>query len=574
MWSRGARIALVAAPALAAVYWSVALTSPHAVGIWQDDGIYVCTARSLAAGSGYRHIELASEPLQTKYPVLYPAVLALAFGLEPDYPRNLPLLLLPTALAAAGLVALSALYCREVFRVRARVAWTLAVLTAASPVLVAFARYPMSDLLYGVLAVAALWCLDARAAAARSPGAGRGWVALGALFAGLALLTRGFGLSLAVAAVLAPALRRRPGQAGLAALVILACAVPWWAWQAWAADWNGPLQTAPLEAPDLGYALWLPQEPGQTLRVIRQNLLRAAVSAVHFHLAPPIGAATAAFGEPSWRTGLMHGVTYASSALLALGFVRSLRVGWQTLHLYALAYAAIVLAWPFDPHRFLLPWTGFLLYFWFEGLGALAAGVARLRGDGEPTRAIRFAGPAAAALLLALFAAENARIIASKPERYFLREQPSGFDLTEFERLEDWIRRNTPESAVIASAWPARLFLTTGRRGFVFWPDTDPYERYYGRDRRAASFYVTPSASEAQSLLDDMRAHWHRTWRDAGITHYVEQRSLREARVLAHVVTAHPEAFDLQYETPSGGLAVYRLNLDPPGRDPRDQDDS
>ncbi len=110
MWSRGARIALVAAPALAAAYWTIAVTSPHAVGIWQDDGIYVCTARSLAAGSGYRHIELASEPLQTKYPVLYPAVLALAFGLEPDDPRNLPLLLLPTALAAAGLVALSALY--------------------------------------------------------------------------------------------------------------------------------------------------------------------------------------------------------------------------------------------------------------------------------------------------------------------------------------------------------------------------------------------------------------------------------------------------------------------------------
>jgi hypothetical protein len=207
-------------------------------------------------------------------------------------------------------------------------------------------------------------------------------------------------------------------------------------------------------------------------------------------------------------------------------------------------------------------------------LDGFAAGIARLRGDGEPPRAIRFVGPAAAALLLALFTAENARIIASKPERYFLREQPSGFDLTELERLEDWIRRNTPESAVIASAWPARVFLATGRRGFVFWPDTDPYQRYYGRDRRAASFYVTPSASEAQSLLDEMRADWHRTWRDAGITHYVAQRSLREARVLAHVVRAHPEAFDLQYETPGGGLAVYRLKLDPPGRDPRDQDDS
>ena len=44
-----------------------------------------------------------------------------------------------------------------------------------APAVVAFVRYTMSDLLYAMLAVAALLCLDARAAAARSPGTGRAW---------------------------------------------------------------------------------------------------------------------------------------------------------------------------------------------------------------------------------------------------------------------------------------------------------------------------------------------------------------------------------------------------------------
>jgi hypothetical protein len=573
MPSRGGRVALLGAALLAAAYAAVAATSPPAVGIWQDDGIYVATARSLAAGTGYRHIELAGQPLQTKYPPLYPAVLALVLRWAPDLPRALPLLLLPTVLAAAALVALSAVYCRSVFRVPGRAAWTLAALAAVSPALVAFVRYPMSDLLYGALAAAALLCLDARAAGARSRRAETAWIALGALLAGLALLTRGIGGSLAGAAVLGLALRRRPRAALLAALVVLACAVPWWLWQARAADVNGPLQTARLQAPDLGYALWLPQDPGQTLRVVQQNLLRAAVGVFHFQLAPPIGATGAAFGEVSWRTGLVHALTYATVGLLLLGFARSFRAGWRTLHLYALAYAGMVLTWPFDPHRFLVPWTPFLLYFGYEGLRGLGDAAARLRRRPGTPPPLRLVAPAVAALLLALFAAEDVRIVGSTAERYYLRERPSGFDLAEVARLEAWIRRHTPESAVIASVWPARLFLTTGRRGVVFWPDTDPYARYYGPDRRAASFYVVPSASEAQAMLDDMRAHWRRTWRDAGVTHYVAERSLRESRIFARAVGADAEVFELLHETPGGAWAVYRLRWDRRGSVPADQDD-
>jgi len=137
----------------------------------------------------------------------------------------------------------------------------------------------------------------------------------------------------------------------------------------------------------------------------------------------------------------------------------------------------------------------------------------------------------------------------------------AGLDLTEVRHLEDWLRSNTDASDVIASAWPARFYLTTGRRGFVFWPDTDPYARYYGPDRRWSAFYVLPSPSETRAMFEDMRAHMPRAYREAGIGCYVEQARLREAAVFAHLVKARPGAFDPAYATPRGDFRVYRVKL-------------
>lgn len=555
------RVSWALLAALSLLYLAVAARSPDAVGLWQDDAIYLATAKSLAEGTGYRHIELASQPLQTKYPVLYPAVLALAFLVSPGYPANLPLLLLPTAVAAAGLVGLSALYWRAVLRERAGGTWALAALAAASPAIVAFVRYTMSDLLYGVLAIAALLCLDGRSAAAPTPRAARGWVAAGAGLIGLAVLTRSIGVSLAGAAVLALLLRRRLADAGIATGVVLLCALPWWAWQAWAAAVNGPLQTALLEAPDLSYALWLPRELEQTLRTVGQNLFRSTLSLAYFQLALPADFVASAFSGRSWQTPALHGLCYGILALLLGGFARSFRRGWQTLHVYALFYAGMVLAWPFDPHRFLIPWTPFLLYFLLEGLRGLAGALSRGVGVGDRTpRWTEIPAWAAAGLLAVAFAAEDYRIATAAPERYFARELTAGLDLTEVRQLEDWIRSSTSASDVIASAWPARFFLTTGRRGFVFWPDTDPYARYYGPDRRWSAFYVLPSPSESRAMFEDMRAHMPRAYREAGIGYYVEQGRLREAAVFAHLLKAHPTAFERAYATPGGDFTVYRVN--------------
>ena len=68
-WSWAVRWAILTA-GLFVLYFLVANVGPLAVGLWQDDAIYLCTAKSLAEGSGYRM------PSFGRYAVLAVAVLS------------------------------------------------------------------------------------------------------------------------------------------------------------------------------------------------------------------------------------------------------------------------------------------------------------------------------------------------------------------------------------------------------------------------------------------------------------------------------------------------------------------
>jgi hypothetical protein len=568
---RSLRWAILALALLGLFYLAVAVRMPLAVGLWQDDATYVATAQSLARGHGYRHDQMPSQPLQTRYPALYPAFLSLAVLVNPEYPTNLPLLLLPGVLAAVGLLGLSLRYWREVFSPPTALLWLAGGLAAFSPAVLAFVRYTMSDLVYACLSIAALVCLDATAPRAQSRAAQIGWLGLGAALAALALLTRSIGVTLAVAVVVTPLLRRRFSDAALALAVLVILAGPWWLWQWWAAAQNGPLQTAVLEAPELSYGLWAPQSVEQSLRVIQQNFFRATYSLSFYQLALPIGPVREALATPSWRTGLLHLGCYLVSAATLIGFLVSLRRGLRTLHLYALIYAAAVIAWPFEPHRFLIPWTPFLLYFLLTGVltsvRGCAAGLDRRTAAGAPPLGRRLATSCTALLALALavlFAFEGARILGSRADRYFLRELPQDLDLGEADELYRWILLNTLPSAVFASAWSAGLFLNTHRRGYFSWPDSDPYLRYYGSDRQFFDFYTSRSPSEIKAVYDEMRAEIVQTYSEAGIEYYVDQPHWLEARVLAHIIETNPQRFERLFESSKGSFRVYRLHFPEP----------
>jgi len=538
---RPALLAALGAAALAALYLAFAARTPFSLGFFGDDAVYATTAKALAEGHGYRHIEIPGEPLQTRYPPLYPALLSLVLRARPELPGSFPLLLAPTALAGAGAVLLAALYWRRVLGAPRRFAIALAVLAALSPVLLAFTRVAMSELLYALLATAALLCLDARASARASTV----WLLVGGVLVGCAVLTRTIGISLALAAVAALLLRRRSSDALLVGVVILACVAPWWSFQASAAIENGATGRSFLVAQELGYDLWLPRGPLESLRVLRQNLLRLSFALGYFQLALPEGWVRAAIGPGGGRLVLLHLVCHATLGLALWGCWLSARGGIRTLHLYAALYGAMILVRPFSPYRFLVPWTPFLLFFAATGLRSLL-------------RAPWLRGIAYVAVL-ALFLAEDWKLARSSERAFFARE--ASVDWTELQAVERFLLEHTQPSEVIASSHPERLFLTTGRRGHYFWPDTDPVTFDYDPGRAASRFTILPVPAEARARSQDVERSLAQVYREAKIAWYVEWSVLDSARSFSQVAQATPGWFELRYTTPGRTFAIYRVRI-------------
>jgi len=541
---RPARQAALAAAALAALYLAFAASSPFSLGFFGDDAVYTTTAKALAEGKGYRHLSIPGEPLQTKYPPLYPAVLSLVLRARPDVQGDFGWLLAPTALAGAGAVLLAALYWRRVLGASRRLAIALALLAALSPVLLAFTRVAMSELLYALFATAALLCLDDRAPRASAKGS-TFWLLLGAVLVGCAVLTRTIGVSLAIAAVATPLLRRRRSDALLVGTVILACVAPWWSWQVSAEVANGAGGHAFLVAHELGYASWLPDDPLEALRVAGQNLLRLSFGLGYFQLALPVDQVRAAIAEGGARLVLLHGVCHAILLFALWGFWRSAQGGIRTLHVYAAIYGAILLFWTFSPYRFLVPWTPFLLFFAATGLRSL------LRSP--------WLGGVAYAAVLALFLADDWKLARSTEQRFFARE--ATMDWTELRDVERFLREHTRPEEVIASSHPERLFLTTGRRGHYFWPDTDPVAFDYDPERAASRFTMLPVPAETRARSEDVRAKLERVYREAAIAWYVEWGELTSAQAFARVVRDRPAFFELRHTTPRGAFRIFRVNL-------------
>src|SRR5271166_1491546 len=86
IWPAGLLMLALLPAARLAWHWRA---MPH-LGFYHDDGIFLVSAKGLADGEGYRILSLPNEPYQTKYPPLYPALLALVWKASPNFPANLP----------------------------------------------------------------------------------------------------------------------------------------------------------------------------------------------------------------------------------------------------------------------------------------------------------------------------------------------------------------------------------------------------------------------------------------------------------------------------------------------------
>jgi Dolichyl-phosphate-mannose-protein mannosyltransferase len=450
----GERVLLAAVLACLAASYAVMLHVP-AIGYYHDDGIYVVTAKALAQGQGYRIISLPDSLAQTKYPILFPLVLAGVWKIFPHFPGNAPALKLVPFLWAIAWFGLIYRFGKQETGSRAFGAW-LAALTAASPWTLFFGTTAVTETMFACLLLATLLALSrVERADEASPGTA---VAAGAL-AAAAFLTRTAGLPVILAGAAGLVWKRRPRAAAKFLLVCALLIAPWLIWQRLHRQ-----ATAAAES----YYTWSSYASSNALTHFTLHQKAVIVAKNVSNLIASLGVLA---GLPTAPWAIF--ITVFFLGIVIAGFVEHLRRGLGSLHLFLVAYAGMLLAWGWPPARLVLPILPFLLYFGYRGFLLFCERVLMLA---PPTRLAR--RTPAVVLLAVMGYAQAASLRATRSNGAPTLAYETADDWSQWHLLFDWIRTHTPADAVLLANPDPAFYLYTGRkalRGF----HANPYDMFY-----------------------------------------------------------------------------------------------
>ncbi|MCC6365952.1 MAG: glycosyltransferase family 39 protein [Bryobacterales bacterium] len=470
-----------AAAALLTAYF-IAWRAP-AAGTYNDDGVYMVTAKALAEGKGYRIISLPSEIPQTKYPVLFPLLLSGIWRLAPDFPSNVPLLKLLPLTAAFAWFFLSWLLLRNE-GASPSLAASLCLLTAGSAWVVYMSNAMLSETLFAALTTASLLFLRR---AERQPN----WrdVLLGAFFAALAFHTRSAGAALLMAAPFLLVSKRLLRHAVLFSAVAAALCLPWLLWIAS----NSSLPTANAayysNSNYQGWNILMNFTWFQKIHILSLNALMV-------------------FLTPGLLAGLPMSLASLIPAALAGGavFAGIFRAERSILPAFLSAYLALVLCWAWGPLRLLVPLLPMLYWYGWRSLSRKTAA----------------ANVCAAlvcltcALSLAQASAKTVRLGDPQPN---LHPSDGWYPLT---ALLDWTRKHTPPAAVLAGNLDPLYYLYTGHKSIRSF-STQPYSLIYS--------HSTDPIGVPQQLLHDLQVAGASFWIRTPNSTFLEGPHLEQAQI-------------------------------------------
>ncbi len=542
MRPRAAAVWAGLAPLLALFLAYLAWLGPGAAfGRYHDDTLYLSAAKAIAEGQGQVLPSVPGQPAQTKYPPLYSWLLSVVWRLAPPFPASIGWGVWMTAAFSCWFLVSSWRLLAGLKGVGGGPALAAVALCAFHPNFLYLSGALLSDVPFLALAMAAALAADA---ALRQEGRPQAALAAG-LWAGLAVLTRGFGVAV-VAGIVATALLRRAWRQGA---LFLALAAP----LALAGLWN---QTAPAPPGPLpGFqqtwlyytsysGFWKASVPGvEVLAAMLQANLRLLLEApATLCLFPPLG-------EPgSFLAGLL---TVTLSAGILSGVVRQARrQQWKPIHFVLVFYAGIVALWNYPlVDRFLVLFLP-LLYagLWVEArhFASLLAGVWRWRR------------PLADRVIAAAMAAGLAAVGVAAVERYARgdRSQLRKMALTgaalaaEKQQLYDWVRRNTSPRDRFIAYQDVELYLHTGRQAMR--PMAFSTAAFFTRQEK----YLE---QDLDRLLDTARVIGARYWVKSANDFQLETGLPLILRRVGELEATLPEVF----RTTGGRLRVYELALAP-----------
>jgi hypothetical protein len=450
-------VALALVPAVRLAWLS--RDGPH-LGFYHDDGVYWVTAKSIAAGEGYRIPSLPGEPYQTKYPPVFPMLLSLAWRMNPQFPANLATAAWLTWAPLPLLILLTGALLAQ-YGIGGRTRLLLCAVLALNPYLVFLSTVMMSEL-WAACFVLASYLLAGSERKARWP------AALAGLCAAAAYLTKTVAapLLIAVPAVLMWRQRRR------AAALFLGCALPpVLAWHWWSAAHRVP-------GTDLVW-LYYTDYFGYYFRDVNAAILPKLVYR-------NLGDLFTGGGDLLlFLLSAVSGGEYLARLLMIAalaGILRWARASrrWDYV-LFTAGLFALLLVWNFPPNeRFLIPALPLLILgLWTElsHLGRIARSAWR-----RPEPSQRMTAAVVACLLACFGAVFAARNLDADWNRLPALAQGRRAAALNLRPVYDWISRNTPRDATFFADRDTALYLHTGRQATSM---KLPMRNLYTEDRPA-----------------------------------------------------------------------------------------
>jgi len=502
--------------------YGIYLLSP-AVGYMHDDGLYLITSRALAAGRGYIIESLPSELPQTKYPILYPAILALFWKVAGSIG---PVAFIAKLLSLACTIAWLAIvrkWAAKVFENPLTVDWVL-FFSACSPWVVFLSTSALPDTFFALLStISALMLLGDK-----HGNADYGWrsVAMAAALAAAAFLLRTTGIALIAAAAIV-LLKRNPRHTFLFLFVVALLSAPWLYWQA--------LHAAPTDVIQLYYSkasyarghILAGYQPLQMLNVLVSNTMLigstfvAGIQVLPLALSMPIGMAGLWYVGKGWFFGSMP-----RFSLIAV---------WVVL------YSGILLCWVWPPQRYMTPIVPVLLIYLAQALSKL--GWIQTRQLAAPCALI--------ACSIAAIAAVGAGAIKTIQVGSPMIGWIEGERWSEHQEIAAWIEANTSANSVVSANLDPLLYLYSGRKAIRAFRHS-PYD----------TFYADPEFAVPVGTAEDIRQQM----KSNGVTHVVltPMKGFPEGKpfqkVFAELQARRPAAIRLIKQLSRSGYAIYQIN--------------
>jgi hypothetical protein len=424
-------------------------------GVYHDDAIYVSTAKALASGHGYRLIDVPGEPVQTKYPWLYPAILALIWHAWPSFPANLAAMQWLTLSFAAAAVSLGYLYLVR-FRYCSRaVAASAGLVCATAPFFLYFAVHTMAEMPFSLLTLCALWGVESYLWRGQMTQRSQfGW---GCVLA-LPFLCRSIGAVVVVSSLAVLLWNKRPVGWYLAGAMCVAAP-----WVVWSLGGLGIWDRNPVDGYYTDYfGCWSSTGVAMAGRVVSVNSQVVAQGTGELAL-EGVSAVLAGWLDYELTAGVLMLIGLATWLTTVGDLSKARPLAWMLA-----LYLAAMLIWSWLPHRFLVPILPLLVAYLLLGWATVLQRLSK-----PPLR------QAFAAAVMCAIVGGNAVLLA----RHFDHIRNTGYPLPTlggervewpaFQRMFGWLRHNSDPDDVIAAGMDSMMALYTDRRAihaFVYNP--------------------------------------------------------------------------------------------------------